>query len=237
MERKRRKRKSSHVIIVTSDTSQVREKQFRIRPWMLQAIIGILCVATGAALGYIYFETRIWQSAREQFRAREETIALLKTEKTALETELEELNDKIGILGDTVNQMTQAETELRANLESRQIPTGFPLTGAAAVEQTQDAELTCVFTASAGSFVVATADGIVSAVEADEGYGYRVTVDHGNGYVTVYLNGAEPAVGSGNSVSRGSALFVIGESNGRLGYRILKDGAYINPMDMLAISG
>lgn len=34
-----------------------------------------------------------------------------------------------------------------------------------------------------------------------------------------------------------TTLFVIGEDNADLGYQMQKDGSYINPMDMLAISG
>ena len=36
---------------------------------------------------------------------------------------------------------------------------------------------------------------------------------------------------------QGTTLFVIGEDNADLGYQMQKDGSYINPIDMLAISG
>ena len=41
----------------------------------------------------------------------------------------------------------------------------------------------------------------------------------------------------GDSVVQGTTLFVIGEDNADLGYQMQKDGSYINPMNMLAISG
>ena len=41
----------------------------------------------------------------------------------------------------------------------------------------------------------------------------------------------------GDSVVQGTTLFVIGEDNADQGYQMQKDGSYINPMDMLAISG
>ena len=44
MGRNRHKRKNSHVVIVTSDAADIRMKQFRIRPWMLQTIIIIVCI-------------------------------------------------------------------------------------------------------------------------------------------------------------------------------------------------
>ena len=95
----------------------------------------------------------------------------------------------------------------------------------------------CVFTASQGTTVVATASGTVTAVNDDAEYGHNVWVDHGNGYVTIYRNQGDPSVKQGDSVVQGTTLFLIGESNTRLGYQMMKDGSYINPMDMLAISG
>ena len=62
-------------------------------------------------------------------------------------------------------------------------------------------------------------------------------MDHGNGYVTIYRNQGDAMVKQGDSVVQGTTLFMIGEDNTKLGYQMLKDGTYINPMDMLAISG
>ena len=42
---------------------------------------------------------------------------------------------------------------------------------------------------------------------------------------------------TGDTVVQGTTLFVIGEDNADLGYQMQKDGSYINPMDMLEISG
>ena len=56
MERKRHKRKNNHVVIVTSDAANAGVRQFRIRPWILQTIILILCVIIGALIGYFVYE-------------------------------------------------------------------------------------------------------------------------------------------------------------------------------------
>ena len=58
MGRQRHKRKNSHVVIVTSDSVDVGMKQFRIRPWVLQMIIFILCIIIGALIGFIVYEKR-----------------------------------------------------------------------------------------------------------------------------------------------------------------------------------
>ena len=95
----------------------------------------------------------------------------------------------------------------------------------------------CIFHASVGTTVVAAASGTVIAVNDDEIYGHSVWVDHGNGYITIYRNKGDTTVNVGDSVVQGTTLFVIGEDNADLGYQMQKGGSYINPMDMLAISG
>ena len=93
-----------------------------------------------------------------------------------------------------------------------------------------------IFTASDG-MVVASAKGTVSSVEEDENYGNKVIVDHGNGYVSIYYNGGEAQVKTGDEVSAGTTIFLIGENNKQLVYQIMQDGVYISPTDMLSING
>ena len=107
----------------------------------------------------------------------------------------------------------------------------------ASMEEVTEGEPMCIFHASVGTTVVAVASGTVMAVNDDETYGHSVWVDHGNGYITIYRNKGDATVAVGDSVVQGTTLFVIGEDNADLGYQMQKDGSYINPMDMLAISG
>ena len=85
--------------------------------------------------------------------------------------------------------------------------------------------------------VVATAGGTVTAVNDDSEYGHNIWVDHGNGYVTIYRNSGEVKVKQGEAVTQGTTLFLITGENSKLGYQMLKDGVYIDPMEMLNISG
>ncbi len=238
MQRKKHKRKTNHVLIVTSDAVDANVKQYRIRPWVLETIIIILCVIIGAMIGYLAYEEKIWEAAVQKNNAQAEAMEALAQEKENLETEVQSLNDKLQILSDTVNQKVESEKELTAQLEKQSTPTEFPLTGSASMEEATAEDVPiCVFTASQGTTVVATASGTVTAVNDDVEYGHNVWVDHGNGYVTIYRNQGDPSVKQGDSVVQGTTLFLIGESNTRLGYQMMKDGSYINPMDMLAISG
>ncbi len=238
MQRKKHKRKTNHVLIVTSDAVDANVKQYRIRPWILETVIIILCVVIGAMIGYLAYEEKIWEAAVQKNNVQTEAMETLSREKEDLEAEIQSLNNKIQILSETVNQKVESEKELTEQLEKQSTPTEFPLTGSASMEEGMAEETPiCIFTASQGTTVVATASGTVIAVNDDAEYGHNVWVDHGNGYVTIYRNQGDPSVKQGESVAQGPTLFLSGESNTRLGYQIMKDELYINPMDMLAISG
>lgn len=246
MERRGHKRKNNHVVIVTSDATDVKMRQFRVRPWILQTIIAFQCAIIGALIGFFLYEKDAW--ARDLQRAEEEnaTIAALEEERDGLHSqiaglndEVADLNEKVRILSDTLTQKAQSESELAERLEKQALPTEFPLTGKTNMENTVDAggNPVCVFTASNGSMVVATANGTVIVVNEDSEYGNNIWVDHGNGYVTIYRADGEVKVRQGETVTRGATLFLITGDNGRLGYQMMRDSTYIDPMEVLVISG
>ena len=244
MQRKKHKRKMNHVVIVTSDTVEANEKQFRIRPWILQTIVLVLCVVVGVLIGYFNYEKQIWAAMNRENNALQETVnkledekELLTTQKQEAEAEILELNEEIQILSETVNQKIQAESDLIAKLESQSLPTEFPLTGSATMEEATEGGYMCIFSTSIGTTVVSTANGTVTAINDDVDYGHSIWVDHGNGYITIYKNQGDVTVQEGDSVVKGTTLFIIGEEDLKLGYQMKKDGEYINPMDMLAING
>jgi len=266
MERNRHKRKNSHVVIVTSDAADVGVRHFRIRPWMLQTVIIILCVIIGALIGLFVYEENIWAGRFQQTEAQSGTIAKLEQEKAELEKqsdalenqvgtlegqidslnqeidglnqEIASLNERVKILSGTVEQKIQTENDLRAQIDGQYLPTELPLTGTVSMgDQTEGEEPICVFNVAEGSMVVATARGTVRAVNDDPEYGHNIWVDHGNGYTTIYRSQGDVKVKQGETVAQGATLLLITQDNGRVGYQMMKDGVYIDPMDMLEISG
>ena len=241
MESKKHKRKTNHVVIVTSDAVDANVKQFKIRPWIFQTLVIVLCVILGAVIGYFIYEEKIWADTWKTMNQKNteltEQVSQLEEEKQQLEVQVEAQNEKIQVLSETVNQKAQSESELAEQLEMQSTPSEFPLTGSASMEEVTEGDPMCVFTASVGTMVVATASGTVTAVNDDGEYGHNIWVDHGNGYVTIYRNQGETMVNQGDSVVQGTTLFIIEEGNEKLGYQMMKDGAYISPMEMLAISG
>jgi len=258
MGRNRHKRKNNHVVIVTSDAADVGVKQFRIRPWMMQTIIIILCIIIGALIGYFIYEKDVWTEELQRTKMQNDAMSALQQEKEGLEKQIDELQGKIGGLEEEITGLNgeikdlngeietlnaavagkaQEAADLAAEIERQFLPTNFPLTSRAAMESGEDENPICVFTAEAGSMVVATAKGTVRVVNEDPEYGYNIWVDHGNGYITIYRCRGDVKVKQGETVTQGATLLLITEQDTRLGYQMTKDNVYVDPMDMLEISG
>lgn len=237
MGRQRHKRKKHRIVLLASDAVNAGVEQIHYHPWRPWIVILILCAFLGVCLGYFYFVEDLREEMERESSTRQAQIEQLEQEKAELEGTIALLNETIEILSNTVNQKTQNENHLSEQLEKQTTPTEFPLTGGATMEVVTEGDPMCIFTATDGAMVVATAGGNVTAVNDDSEYGHNIWVDHGNGYVTVYRNSGEVKVKQGEIVTQGTTLFLISEENSKLGYQILRDGVYIDPMEMLAISG
>ena len=131
MRRQRHKRKTSQVVIVTSDAADAVTKQFRIRTSVVRALTLLLCAALGALIGVLIVAEDIRREGGFQTAQQRETITRLETENLTLQRQVEELNATIQILSDTVAAKTESESELSQQIESQHTPTEFPLTGSA----------------------------------------------------------------------------------------------------------
>lgn len=93
------------------------------------------------------------------------------------------------------------------------------------------------FAGTAGTRVLAVADGIVSHAGLDGGYGRLIEITHGNGYVTRYAHNAKLLVQQGQTVKRGDPIALMG-STGRstgphLHFEVLRDGRPVNPLSFV----
>ena len=95
--------------------------------------------------------------------------------------------------------------------------------------------------ADLGIQVKAAAGGTVTAIEQDYFMGTTVTIDHGNGMVSVYSNLAEqPTVEVGDVVTTGDIIGSVGSTAkaesltaSHLHLEMMKDGAYVDPLEYL----
>lgn len=243
-----KKQKKNHVFIVTSNAADAKVNQFQIRPWLLWLIVVTICVVVGAGLGYLLYQDQLkeatnkridsYKVAAEKLEAqllamKEETAEEAKTYQNKIQT----LEQEKEILSTTI-QISKAELEeLTGRFEEMYYPCLFPLSGAATIEEISDGEPKCILHAGEGSLVVSTASGTVTEIIQIPEEGYKVTIDHGNGYVTIYKNTEEPKVRQGEEVIRGTTIFVVDRTNQKLEYQVKKDGVLMNPMDVMEIDG
>lgn len=251
MESKKHKRKKNHVVIVTSDAVDANVSHIRIRSWMGTIIIMIVCVLAGLFIGYLAYEEEFWSRANRKIQeandkvvqanklvAKERTkVEALEEEKSKLGLEIKALNEQIELLSATVNQKVEEEEALLARLNAFYIPSTLPVTGSMTIKEVTEGNIACIFNTAVGGLVLSAGAGTVTEVVEDVNKGCKITIDHGNGYVSVYQNEGKSKVKNGDVVSQGVTLFIIGEDNTTLTYQVYKDGVLINPMDVLAISG
>ena len=87
--------------------------------------------------------------------------------------------------------------------------------------------------APTGTPIVATAAGVVASADWYGGYGLCVTVDHQNGYVTLYGHMSQIAVSAGQQVQPGQPLGRVGSTGSSTGphlhYELRRDGYAVNP--------
>ena len=88
-----------------------------------------------------------------------------------------------------------------------------------------------------GSPVYATAAGVVEEAGWDYGYGYKIVIDHGNGYETWYAHNSRMLVSPGQTVRKGEQIAEIGTSGFATGphchYEIVLWGKPIDPTPFL----
>ena len=89
--------------------------------------------------------------------------------------------------------------------------------------------------AGSGSSIVAAASGTVTVSTYSESAGNYVTIDHGNGFHTVYMHASALYVKVGQKVSAGQQIAAVGSTGYSTGphlhFGIMKNGVYVNPMN------
>ena len=206
---------------------------------IIGAGIGIVVIILVVIIYCHYLSDHLVEANRSVNELREQ-VNTLKQENDDLKLQNEELNEKVSILSDTVNSKVKEEEEREAEIAQAYVPTGFPLKGTATYkeeETTLDGQPIAYFEAAQGTEVIATAQGTVSSIAGNATSGYIIMIDHGNGYYSVYRNGAEPKVKEGDKVTTATELYVIDAGHEQLGYQIIENNAYIDPLNLMEIYG
>lgn len=248
MASKRHKRKTGYTIMIVSDSVEKNQKKIHVNTGILSVVAFILLVVV---ICYAEYTTILMHGATERSETYVAQIADLRKEREELLSENEALEKQVANLNQTLSQkenqvQMQAET-IQAAAETENMPTGFPMSGAAQIKETGGAEDTgmqakedqkeMIFIAAAQTNAISTGAGTVLEVtEAGEDAAV-IRIDHGNGYISTYRNRGTPKVTEGSLVDKGAALFEVEENNVEIGYSISKDGNYLDPMEVIEIKG
>ena len=89
------------------------------------------------------------------------------------------------------------------------------------------------FAAWTGEPVLAFAEGTVSFAGYSDSYGNYITIDHADGWTSLYAHCSKLCVETGDSVSAGDEIALVGETGLATGphlhFELKKDGVYVNP--------
>ncbi len=247
MKKGKKKTKINYFLLLVSDSPTKKVKKFKYTRARINFIKTLIALFFLALLGYVAFssyQNMVVMNREAAFTAK---IKELEEANAVLTQERDELADKVTILSKTVNEKVDAEKIL----EEKNLPKGFPLSGIAAMEETQETiegeegdeiRPMLLFDADEEVSVVATGGGTVCHREMDNEYGYQIHIDHGNGYITIYRSGTTPKVDVGNEVTRGTLLFEMKEDEDneladKMAYQVTLDGEYVVPTEVLEING
>jgi len=90
---------------------------------------------------------------------------------------------------------------------------------------------------AAGTPIYATASGKVIRSDYDSGYGKRITIDHGNGYRSLYAHLYNPLVQEGDTVEKGQIIALMGSTGLSTGphlhYEVQYQEGKLNPANYL----
>lgn len=239
-EGRKKKRKTNYMLMLFMDSQEGRIRQMGFGPVLVETVaaIGFVIVIVAVVLAVVcYRSNRKIEDLMEQTEQQRKDIEELTAEKADLVSLREELSNKVTILSDTVNQKVEEEEALEQEKAQAHMPVGFPMSASASLEEVEGDNPMVKFNGSEGSSVIASADGTVSSITTDSGYRHCVKIDHGNGYTSIYRNDGDVMVKEGDEVVRGAILYVIGEDNTELGYQIMYDERYVDPMDLVNIDG
>ena len=231
------KRKSKYALLLVTEKDDGTMKQYTISPTLVEVMAAILFLLIVAVSCKFVYDSITLKDARKEIVDQIVTINNLTDENEALTVENSTLTSKITVLSETVSKKAATEDALSLETVENALPKGFPLSGSATMKEAEEGDPMLIFSASQGVNVITTGTGVVVSVDADETYGTKIIIDHGNGYQSVYRNNGTALVKNGEELGKGYILFTVGEENQELGYQIMKDEEYIDPMLMIDING
>lgn len=166
-------------------------------------------------------------------------VQSLQEENMKIKEQNAEYATRVSELGTQLAALEKEGQVADVNKEEQSVPTGFPMDGTASLENTQEdgADPQVVFSAPVATAIKAAGTGIVKDITTDETIGNIITIDHQNGYETIYGTNANLRIKKGDEVKKGDIICIIAADGERLVYQIKQEGSFVDPMSMMEIAG
>ncbi len=226
--KKNKKTKAYYTLILLPSLPTKKKRQMKFPIKFATCLFMLICIfiAAGIVAGIYGYDAYM--------QARNEVITL-RDANSELEKGKIELENKVTILSDTINEKVAQEEQAVQERIDNSIPTGFPLNGAAAIQDEQVDSAT-IFHVNSGVSVIAAGSGTVLFVGDDDEYGSTVQIAHEEGYISIYRCNEQAQVIVGQVLDRGTIIFTISDED-EFAYQIKKGEEFVNPMDLMQISG
>ena len=258
VEKKPRKHrhKRHYTFMVISGDSDGSTKRLHLNHFRTQVLAYTAFALALAIICYIIYSAITISNLRSIEDQQRAQIDELTVASSTLEASNDELETKVQQLSAALNQRLEDEQISAEEAQTLAVPTGFPLTGTAsltaAVDNPNETKVTTLtednkdtatgnpivlLESASGNSVIASGSGTVLTVTTDAKFGNIVTIDHGNGYVSIDRNSGDPLVTEGSQIDKGDIIYVIADNNTTLGYQIQQDEQYIDPEELIEING
>ena len=253
---KKHRHKRHYTFMIISGDSDGSTKRLHLNHFKTQLLAYSCFVIALVIVCYIIYSAITINTLRDIQSRQNSEIQELTEENSSLSADNDKLETEVEQLSAAINKRLEDEQLSAEEAQALAMPSGFPLSGTAsmtsAVDDTNSTTITeltddnkdsatgnpiVMFTAGEGSNVIASGTGTVLSVTTDAKFGNMVSIDHGNGYISIYRNAGDPLVTEGSSIDKGDIIFVVGEDNTSLGYQLQQDGKYIDPEELIEING
>ena len=236
MDNKKKKPRRFNLLIVPEGTENV--KQYRVALDFVIILVALVFVLILVGLSYIIKAAGEIEDDRNQILALTAQLENVTSSNIILQAENEQLNDELLTARTYLDAKDYVEQQSDTANSLSYIPTGLPITGQ--VSQPSDFDKSkgyVTFTVGEGTKIAAAGDGTVSKIVSDQSAGYRVEIDHGNDYISMYLYRGEPLLTEGTQVLRGTAVFACTSDEPVFVYAITYQDKPIDPNTLMRIDG
>lgn len=224
---------------VMSHETEEKIKEFTITKKQIRSIILTAVVLLIGLIAWGVIMTTLYGNSGKETEAAQAKLTEANDQIAQLTQQVQELEQKNTILSDTVNRKAEEEQTRLEEEAAMFYPSGIPVNGTVLYDAgtTDDGVPYIEFTANSGSEVVAVGSGTVIMAQEHEDWGYIVQVDHGDGYVSSYQVREKPDVIVDDVVEKGDELFAVTRNDRTIIYKLMKDGVYINPEEVMEMYG